>query len=303
MSAKKRKSKKTKNTAMSNQMFRSAFNAVFKNEFTESLSMNVLAGISMGVVILGLSGWMVFTETTFAVSGDQNKKSSEPGFMPIQKVVVEGKFKNADLKKLEAMVSRYANAGFFNVDVNKIESVASKVDWIRSASVRRVWPDTLKIIIDEHDVFAVWNNDSLVNNQGELFHPAGVSANYSSATDSKEILPKLSGPEGSHDTVLAKYKQIESELAVLGLHITELEMDGRYSWQLLLDNNVRLLFGREQVDEAIQRFVTIFGGSFARNLKDIRHVDLRYTNGIAVSWKTKKVNSDIKNSDSLRGNI
>ena len=301
MRAGKRKQRKTKTASAFAQLSSRVFDVVFKNKFVQGLSLNMIVAITMGVAMAGLVSWMAFSVTE--IRGVQNVSSAESDFMPIQKVEVEGKFKNANMNKLEAMVSRYTDAGFFSVDVNMIETVASKLDWIKSVSVRRVWPDTLEIIIDEHDVFAVWNGNGLINSQGELFNPTDIPENYLLKAGNKVLFPKLSGPDGSHDVVVEKYKQIESELRALDLHIAELEMDGRYSWRLLLDNNVSLQFGRDQADVAIERFVEIFSGSFARNLKDIRNVDLRYTNGMAISWVSKKVHSEIKNSDSLRGNI
>lgn len=269
---------------------------VTKPTVQQRFSWYAVGGVAVGAAVMGLGGWMVLSDAANADAAPAIVENSpeQAVFLPVNKVIVEGEFRHADLKQLQDRISSQAGSGFFNVDVTAIENVAREVDWIRSVSVRRVWPDTLKVYITEHQAYAAWNDKGLINKQGELFTPADKNAAAS--------LPLLKGPEGTHETLLAQYHHLAPVMAQLGFDISVLEMDERFAWHVVLDNGARLLFGREQVDEAVKRFVDVFGGQFARNLNDVKQVDLRYTNGFAIKWNSKKVMSGNNKAGAWRGN-
>lgn len=72
---------------------------------------------------------------------------------------------------------------------------------MRKASVRREYPGLLHVELEEHDAVAYWGPETgsgLVNKQGEVFE-----ANVGDVE--QEDLPRLQGPEGSSQEVLAMY--------------------------------------------------------------------------------------------------
>lgn len=242
------------------------------------------AGVSLlfVVVLTGLALWGL-------------KSLAESNVMPIKRVQVEGLFKHADSGRLQNKISSQTSGGFFNVNVSEIESSVKEISWIRSASVRRVWPDTLRILVEEQKVVAVWNKKGLLNIQGEVFYPP---------TDTIPAgLPALAGPEGSHEVLLTQYKKIALKLEQMDQGIQSLEMDNRHAWRLVLDNGVNLVMGRTDVNAALDRFIAVFNNSVSKNMKEIAHVDLRYTNGFSVRWKPNTVSTKQSNSASWRGNI
>jgi len=54
--------------------------------------------------------------------------------------------------------------------------------------VRRVWPDGLRIAVDEHRLVARWGSDAWLNEQGEVVKLAAV--------EQADVL-RLAGPEGA----------------------------------------------------------------------------------------------------------
>lgn len=260
-----------------------------------------LVGLLVASLLIGLFSWLAFTGQAFATSSAVESKVGQApggGFMPIEKVIVEGKLKNLDVKKFEALIAQHAHSGFFSVNVAQIEKAATRSDWVRTASVRRIWPDTLKLSITEHEAVARWNDRSLINRHAEVFAPKTLVI--------QKDQPELKGPEGMHKQVLQQYLKLSPEFASLGLQIHSLEMDDRYSWRLVTgskteDYKLALLLGREHVDKSVERFIEAFSGPLAKNMKDIKYVDLRYTNGFAVRWNSGKAAVE-HNKSSWRGN-
>jgi len=260
------------------------FNQLLRLDKRQRGGLTVNAGASLLLVaaLAGLALWGLMT-------------MAESNVMPIKRVQVEGLFKHANSEHLQNKISGQTSGGFFNVDVTEIENAVKEIAWIRSASVRRVWPDTLRILVEEQKAVAVWNKKGLLNVQGEVFYPGAESVPAG--------LPELVGPEGSHDILLGQYKQMVSKLEKLDQGIQSLEMDDRYAWRLVLDSGVNLVMGRTDVDAALDRFIAVFDSSLSKKIEEIVHVDLRYTNGFSVRWKSNTVSTIQNNSGSWRGNI
>jgi cell division protein FtsQ len=63
-----------------------------------------------------------------------------------------------------------------------------------------------------------------------------------------------------------------------------LKCDNKKSWRLTLKNDVEIAIGREQVMEKLRRFVTVYDKFLNSVWGDIKAIDARYPNGIAVRW-------------------
>jgi len=50
-----------------------------------------------------------------------------------------------------------------------------------------------------------------------------------------------------------------------------------------------LVLGREQIVEKIRRFVVVWRSGLEQHMDKISSIDLRYPNGIAVSWKDREI--------------
>lgn len=149
--------------------------------------------------------------------------------------------------------------------------------WVATASVRKQWPDTLQVYVVEHHAVAIWNSDLLLNQSGEVFE--------ASSDKLTEQLPQLYGPEGSEFEAWVAFKQLDDMLRVNNLKLTSLALSERFSWQLWLDNGIRLKLGRKEKAKRVQRFIDVYPRMEKRADAQVDVVDLRYDTGLAVSWK------------------
>ena len=74
-------------------------------------------------------------------------------------------------------------------------------------------------------------------------------------------------------------------LAPTGLKIIELRRDNLGVWFIETAPGVRLVVGRDQVSEKLRRFNRVWAEGLSQQLKNIKTIDLRYPNGLAVAWK------------------
>ena len=207
-------------------------------------------------------------------------KLADPATLPIRKIRVTGALVQVNEAMLRETVVGKVQGGYFNIDVELIRRTVEQLPWVKSAAVRREWPDAISIRVVEQQPLARWAAGGLVNTEGELFRPR--ASTYPAG------LREFSAPEGMASVVTEYYRAMAAQLAPLGLHITRLQLDARHAIRLRLDNGIELVLGREQQTARLQRFVKVYAKSLAGQVERIRRIDLRYHHGMAVQWNHDK---------------
>jgi len=202
----------------------------------------------------------------------------------LQAVVVEPSVPEQPLQHVNRALLRSAGAArlhgnFFTVDLGAVRESFEQVPWVRRAQVRRIWPNTLRVGIEEHEPLAVWHDGRLVNTFGELF-----AANAAEAEADRALL-EFSGPPGSEAEVMRRWQELRTQLAPLSLTPEALTLSSRYAWSARLENGTVLLLGRDQglpIAERVARWVAVYPTVQTRLNREIAQVDLRYPNGFAM---------------------
>ena len=70
---------------------------------------------------------------------------------------------------IENAIEQVNLGNFFNLDVNDVQEKVAKLPWVYSVSVRKKWPDELKIYVVDQKPIAHWNGDFLINENGNAF--------------------------------------------------------------------------------------------------------------------------------------
>ncbi len=206
-------------------------------------------------------------------------------YFDLKRVQLEGDLHRNNLATVRANIVPRMHGGFFNANLNRSREIFESVPWVRNATVRRVWPNELRVTLEEHVPVAYWHHedrdDQLVNKQGEVF-----DANVGDVED--DHLPTLSAPAnpGPEDArlMLDMLHRLRPVLESLG-DIETLRLTERGSWRVKLDNDARIEIGRGTQDEVIAR-----AERFVRTLPQIRrdlsapliYADLRYPFGYAL---------------------
>jgi cell division protein FtsQ len=206
-------------------------------------------------------------------------------FFAIRAITVEGDVARNSVSTIRANALSKVAGNFLTMDLAAAKRAFESVPWVRLAVVRRVWPNRLRVQLEEHRPVAVWGSESgsdkLVNSFGEVFE-----ANIGDVED--DALPTLSGPGGSSAHVLAMLGRVDAGLAPLGAHVEELAYSGRGSWQATLDNGAVVELGRGSDDDVLARtarFVATVDQVTSRYQRPLQYADLRHHDGYAVRLK------------------
>lgn len=173
--------------------------------------------------------------------------------------------------QVEDVVRRHVRGSFFTLDLARTRAAFEKLPWVRSANIRRQWPDRLDVALEEHVPLARWDSGGIVSTQGELF-----AASYEGS------LPVFAGPAGTAKEIAIQYEYFRASLASVGRVPQQIHVSPRRAWQVRLDGGTVLELGREHVEARLARFVAVYPRALAPLNRAIDHVDLRYANGFAV---------------------
>lgn len=222
-----------------------------------------LTALGLLALFVGGSAWGVVT-------------LRDPAVLPLKIVRIDGELKNLDRRALEQAVGGVVDGNFFTVDLDAVRAAALKLPWVDQVTVRRIWPDTLNMWVEEQQPVARWGDSRLVNGRGDLFTPEPE------ALDAE--LPRLTGPDDSAVEMVARYQRMTSRFVALKLDIAHLARDGRGAWTVGFKQGVELKLGHSDTEARVERFVQIYPRLEQVEEHRVKRVDMRYANGVAVLW-------------------
>lgn len=241
---------------------------------------NVLAVLAVSAILVSVVVWAI----------------RRPYFV-VQRVEIEAlhndKLNYVTPATLGATIAGRLSGNFFTIDLDNARSVIEAAPWVRRAQVKRVWPNTLLVRLEEQQPLAYWNEREMINTWGEAF-----SANEAVLSDDV-ALPQLNGPNFSERLVVQRYAEVARWIAPMGLSVREVTLSPRYAWEVVLSDGMRLNLGRDPAADIadphgrsgalpfaarIERFVQAWPALLQRlGDRAVASADLRYTNGFAIT--------------------
>ena len=195
----------------------------------------------------------------------------------IDRVVINGEFNYLSERDVIDLIDENVQTGFLTLNLPDLNRKIVEQDWIRSSSIRRSWPATLIVNIEEEIPVARWGERQLLNNVGDYIDVINK--------DSVSHLPVIFSQAGDTKEIIKIYQLISELLGPVGLRIDEVESDNAGSWTLTVLSDIKIILGRDQLVEKLQRLQSVWMAELSSQEKNINAIDLRYPNGLAVKWK------------------
>lgn len=198
----------------------------------------------------------------------------EPQQLPVRVVTVDGVLKYLSSPCLQEAVITHLDGGILTQDLAGLQTAVEAIPWVRSASLRRRWPDRLELRVVERIALARWGEAALIDADGVIFRPK--------TGDIPRGLPRLSGREQDASALVQRLVDWAPRLRALGLEIETLARDARGAWTLRLSAGFSLALGKERVRERLSRFIRVYPRLAATGMPLL--IDMRYNNGLAIRW-------------------
>lgn len=196
----------------------------------------------------------------------------------IRQLELHAPLQRASAAQVQAVVGEHTGPGFFALPLAELRQALQALPWVRSAQVRKRWPDTVIVHLHEHQPYAVWNNSAVVTRSGELVQVPSLAG--------LERLPRLSGPAERIIEVVNFHARSVAGSGGTPLDIAAVQLSARGSWVLESRGGTRILLGRNLADERLARFAQTVPALLAGHPDQrLQRADLRYPNGYALTWQ------------------
>lgn len=202
---------------------------------------------------------------------------SDPDTLPIKQVRIEGDFTRLSPVDLQLLVTDKVRGGFFNLDVDAVRLALLDEPWVSEVTVKRIWPDALRVIVIEQVPVVRWGDSGLLNHAGEYFAPE--------ITTIPVVLPLLSGPVGSEVNLLNRFNMMQERIQAIGFNIASITLNERRAWSFQLKNGIKVVLGRRDFEDRFNRVLTLIPTTISGRIEQTESIDMRYTNGFSILWK------------------
>lgn len=122
-------------------------------------------------MIIGAIVFIAWLGAWFFLSGASQKSwnyvedtvietAAEQGFR-VENILIEGRI-NTDLELLRALINTDQGDPLLDFDPEAVQPLIQKISWVRNAIVLRRMPDTIHVMLDEYEPYALWQNQGKV---------------------------------------------------------------------------------------------------------------------------------------------
>ena len=214
--------------------------------------------------------------------------------LPIRSIQLQGSFANLEQREVEAALEKYIGQGFFSLDIHELQQSIKASPWTEAVSVRRIWPDRLRVVIYERKPVARWDDEHLLSDRAKIYQARSSDFSH---------LPLVHAVNHQPEWVLREYYRLRTRFESVDEHLVALQVDSRGAFNVELINGLEIKLGRDGIDYKIDRLVSIYQQQILPRREQIERLDLRYSNGFAVAWKKEALQGSDKASIWSNSNV
>ena len=188
---------------------------------------------------------------------------------PIEEVEITSTTSNYDTKKINDIVASIQGQDLLSLDLSDIKKSISSDDWIRDVEIKKSFPDTLEIIIIPQQPFAIYNSKVMMMDGTVIGAP----------------LPQLDLPiivDHTNDSLSSMKTMILTDklLQKIDLDINKVEIHDSLI-KVFTSSNI-LISDRVNYEVNLNRLVITFEDLKKLFKREIKSIDMRYSNGFAI---------------------
>lgn len=229
---------------------------------------------------LGLLGLLLLLVLVSVVITDRMYNQEQ---FNIRKITLTGDAAHVDRKQLQTSVVDMIKGNYFSLNSANIAKAISSLPWVDTVRLRRQWPDTLMIDIEEYQPIAHWGEEQWLTTTGKLV-TLPLARNV--------VLPQLDGPQNSVDRVWETYQKWSALFARNGIRLRKMKLSKQHLYILNLEyttyqenapKGFEMILAEDNGDQQLQIFLSSRSQALIEFPRLIKTVDLRYPSGFSVS--------------------
>ncbi len=215
----------------------------------------------------------------------------QPNQFVTTNIDIVGDLGHSESDQLAATVAKISMGNILRVDITQAVEAAQSLSWVENATVRRKWPNTLEVQVNQRKIRARFNDNEYLDQFGTPFQ---------SSTEVEQQLPHLSGPRNFAAEILTAYESWNTSVAHVGLNIQSLALSNHGGWEVVVSpmrrpnasadadvatTPITVRLGSGDINDRLRRFLKLYAEVFQSVHQNLAVIDLRYPDGVAVTWK------------------
>ena len=199
---------------------------------------------------------------------------------PVKNVLIIGDAAHISEVEISKIMVSEDMRGMLSIDLIELHEKLLIHPWIKTATIRKQWPETLSFELEEFKATANIN-DKLLLESGVSVTSKGIDINDNllrMVIDESRIGNDLNLLE-----LVSKVGALKSKLALHHLELKTFEIDETNNWFIRISERFSINLGRKQQQQRMERFFTVFAA--IENKLQLEYIDLRYRNGLSVKYK------------------
>ena len=188
---------------------------------------------------------------------------------PIDEVEITSTTSNYDTDKINDIVASIQGQDLLSLDLGDIKRSISSDDWINDVEIKKSFPDTLEIIIIPQQPLAIYNSKIMMMDGTVIDAP-------SLPLDLPIIIDHTNDSHSSMNTLILTVKLLQK----IDLDIKKVEIHD--SLIKVFTSTNMLISDRVNYEVNLNRLIISFQGLKKLFKREIKSIDMRYSNGFAI---------------------
>lgn len=203
---------------------------------------------------------------------------SIPGKYPIEKVEVMGTYQYVKSGDIQVALIPYVQKGLFGMPELEAERAIEQIPGVEDASIWRVYPNKIRVVVREKTAIAELNNQLLAAD-GSMFPP-------NDDTTALSDVPTLQGDPNYVKPMLAMLESLTPVFNELNLNVTGFGLLPNGDWQVEINHQTWIVLGKSDLVNRVANFLNTYP-ILMKNAPQGQvptNIDLRYPHGFTVVW-------------------
>ncbi len=193
----------------------------------------------------------------------------------VKRIALFGEMEQVDTTAVERLVREFAQHGMLALDLMQLRAALEALPWVYRVKVRKLWPETVEIWLQEQHAVVAWGEDGYLNGDGEFFEAAGV-------TFPDRRLPRILSSRRDTVAIHDQLNRFSRILGSSGYRIERMVVDRRGAVTLHMESGLELALGRRALEQRLLRWRRQSVVIMSRLNREMRKMDLRYEQGMAI---------------------
>ena len=218
---------------------------------------------------------------------------------PIQTVSVRGEFTPSECEQIESILTPVVSQGVLSASLEVLRERMDQLPWAQDLSLRRIWPDTIEVVMHRTTPIARWGQDKYVGPSGQLLV----------TVQDYPDLPQFDVAIDSPESALQHYRLLAQIFARERLQVMRLRQSELGEWDVVLhkadareqssvqmpeehDPAIQVFLGDAAISERAHRVLKFYRRILLTQDRAVKYLDARYSSGLAVKYESDTLLAD-----------